>query len=210
MTVDVENYVGGVPVVVLATDGTKLYGLLCDTDGRLRVVAGSAGVPADAATETTLNAIKTAAEIIDGGMGLGTETTLDAIKTAAEIIDGFADPTNVLFGCSDRWVEWLGESAPATATYEKLSTAVEEGYVYVLQLVTYTNHSGTRGTAAIEVKDGTNLYRMKRVTNLPQYEPMLWTGELVLKQGDQVYFTQVGVLEDDVLKLGVWGYKMKV
>lgn len=37
MPVEIENYVGGVPVVVLATDGTKLYGVLVDTDGHLQV-----------------------------------------------------------------------------------------------------------------------------------------------------------------------------
>lgn len=73
---------------------------ITDASGRLHVNVGTSALPSGAATETTLDAVKTAVELIDNAIsgsemqvdivsagGVATETTLDAIKTAVEILD---------------------------------------------------------------------------------------------------------------------------
>lgn len=209
MSADIENYVGGRPVVVLATDGTKLYGLLCDTSGRLRVVAGSAGVPADAATETTLDAIKTAVEIIDGGMGLGTETTLNAIKTAAEIIDGFANPLNTLFGYQDRYFEQDTEDTTETGIVTKTLSTVQDGEIWVIQSI-WGQNDDQAARVLFELYDGANYIRIHDVTQTGVGHAVRVHGTWVLKKDDRVRVLFVGTVATNTLWWGAWGYKMKI
>lgn len=187
MTVDVENYVGGVPVVVLATDGMKLYGLLCDTDGHLQVDVKSGGGIPDAATETTL-------AIIMGHQ---------------EYIRSFAHSLNTLFGYYDRYYEQgiVADSGPGTVV--KTLGAVPGGEVWILQCVSARNDDRA-ARLIFEITDDDTVFRILDDTMIGTGQALVATGEWVLKQGDRVQINFVGTIQNDQIRWGAWGYKMKV
>lgn len=187
MGADMENYVGGTPVVVLATDGTKLYGVLSDTDGHLQVDVKSGGGTPDGATETTL----------------------DAIKTAAEIIDGFANPNNVLFGYYDRYFEQGNDDSPAAGTREKDLSPVDSGEIWVIQGIMGQN-SARAARISLQFVVNSSWTKVREYTSGGAGHPVTVSGQWVLKEGDLIRITFFGTVQNDSLRWRAWGYKMKV
>jgi len=116
----------------------------------------------------------------------------------------------LIWGYSDRWVVDLGETKDGDGNYEKSTTAVGAGEVYVLQAVTFYNETGVRGQASVWGMGGVNYLCLARDSAPAINEVVRWTGKLVLKQGDYVRVQQLNCINNDVLNVKVWGYKMKV
>jgi len=116
----------------------------------------------------------------------------------------------LLWGYSDRWAEVLGGTQSGAGSYEKFTTAVPAGQVYVLEFVAFQNNTGQRGDVTIGIKDGTYIYSLDTFTTPTQYETCTWFGRMTLKAGDQVKIIQATCVNGDVLYGVAWGYKMKV
>lgn len=184
----IEGAKHGKPMMCFFSDGTDWYAALIDGSGHLQVDVVSSGLPSGAATETTL----------------------DAIKTAVEIIDGFADADNVLFGFNDRYVETSESLNPSAGTVQQDFTAVPAGEVWIIQAVTFLNNTtAQRTTFRVRTSGG---------SEIPFYENtpaaagtyQCWNGEIVLKESDYIRFHLYNVVAGDDLYFRAWGYKMKV
>lgn len=116
----------------------------------------------------------------------------------------------LLWGYTDHWSENLGATKEGDGTYTKTSTAVPAGYVYVVSVISLVNGSGSRGQVNISVVvSGVTVFLHVKVTpavNIPE----LFSGNLVLGEGDYVEAKQYSCLNNDVILAGVVGYKMKV
>jgi len=116
----------------------------------------------------------------------------------------------LVFGYYDRWAEGLGGTKSGDGTYVKSSAAVPAGYVYVVQGISLINGSGARGPVLLHYRAGA-VDVVVGFDDAPLiYQPTLFTGVLVLKEGDYVMVEQASCLNGDVLTGGVCGYKMRV
>lgn len=116
----------------------------------------------------------------------------------------------MLFGCSERWVEDLGDTDTAAADYSKLSTAVPTGYVYVVQSLSIRNQTGNRGITMLHVTNGAVWCPLGADPTPVTSIPLTYVGGLVLTEGDQVRVWMSSCALHDFVEAAVWGYKMAV
>lgn len=116
----------------------------------------------------------------------------------------------LLWGYSDRWAEWLGETKSGAGAFSGLTVVVPAGYVYVARFAFVRNNTGNRGAASIAFYDATNYHYCAYDASPVAWVPLLWNGALPLKAGDRMYTGMASCLDADVIQAGVWGYKMKV
>lgn len=116
----------------------------------------------------------------------------------------------MVWGYSDRWADTDEYTMLADATYSRTTAAVPAGYVYKLEVATFYNATGTRGRADIDVFHAADPFYLAWHTAPPQWQPLVWTGSLTLKEGDQIRFYQRNAITGDVIRTAAWGYKMLI
>ena len=117
---------------------------------------------------------------------------------------------NLPFGYRDRWAEQIGGTKSGDGAWYAATAAVPAGYVYVAQFMFLRNSSGARGARYFAFKSGASSffvgYTLTPAINIPD----IWSGAVLLKEGDTIYMYQSSCLDGDVILAGAWGYKMKV
>jgi len=142
--------------------------------------------------------------------GAATETTLDAIKTAAEIIDGFANANNTLLGYNDRYSERTSNLNASAGTNVLSATAVPSGEVWIIQSAGAFNINTNPTTINVSVFDGAVDGTIASQASPGINVRVLGTGAFLMKEGDYVRAIFEGCVAGDDIYLDVWGYKMKV
>jgi len=116
----------------------------------------------------------------------------------------------LLFGYYDRYAVRVTNTNASAGTNYVDTNPVPSGYIYVIQSV-----RGVDANSAIDriglaaVKDtiyGPLIEKRSPIIN----ESVIWTGQIVLKEGDIIRGSFYGCTAGDTLVLDVWGYKMKI
>jgi len=117
---------------------------------------------------------------------------------------------NLIWSYHSRYVENLGDLNPAGGTYQKTSTAVPDGYVYVVNGIYIANATAARDTVVIYLAlNGVScfvLYNVAPVVGVPD----LVLGSFVLSAGDYAVVTQYSIEAGDDMYAAIWGYKMQI
>jgi len=116
----------------------------------------------------------------------------------------------LVFGYSDRWEQDLSETLVGNQNWSGNTALVPSGYIYVAQFMHLQNNSGVRGSRYMAFRVGVTVHHCAYTTTPPQYIPDIWNGGVPLKEGDYIAMYQGSCLDGDVIKAGVWGYKMKI
>jgi len=116
----------------------------------------------------------------------------------------------LVWGYYDRYAERVVDDTADAGTNWVSSTVVPAGSVYVVQALAAVDLTSAMTSALLSAIDGTYGYNLAVAGALAAGVPILWSGEVVLKQGDQITATYRGCTLNDDLELMVWGYKMKI
>jgi len=116
----------------------------------------------------------------------------------------------MVWGYSDRWVETQSSGAGAAGIRTLTFDAVSAGEVGVLLAVDARNMNTDPSSVQIRVSASGVVPRLK-VVALPGVGGfVLWSGRVVLREGDCVEIRFEGCALDDTLIANLLGYKMKV
>lgn len=133
------------------------------------------------------------------------------LRVAAHGYDGSAwQRLGLLWGYSDRWGEYLGETKSGDGQYSRTTAVVPPGYVYVVQAAYIKNETAARGPMYFRAYDGGIYHPVVGVLAPAQNQIVTLSGPFVLKAGDAMNLAQDSCLNNDTMVAGVWGYKMKV
>lgn len=147
----------------------------------------------------------------DGEIPVSVENFPTTIQSRAYGWDGATwRKSSLLWGFSERWSQWLGETKDGDGQFSKSSTAVPVGYIYVIQAAYIKNETGARGAAYFRAYDGGIYHPVVGALTPAQNEITTLYGPFVLEEGDKINLAQDSCLNNDVMVAGVWGYKMKV
>ena len=183
----------GVPRMLYASDGSKWYAILVDSDGHVKIDVVTSALPTDAATATNQTTMITALQLIDDlRAALGSVAT-DKLLVASKSGDK-------IFGFESIVEETKSNLSLAAGTNSLLGTAVPTGKVWKITRVT-TRYTGTVPTSlwiTVEgLADGIGLLDQKSPVSGQDYG---WTGEIYLQAADYVAVTVYGAtLNDDLL-----------
>ena len=91
------------------------------------------------------------------------------------------------------------------------SSAVPNGYIYIVNAASIKNATRAVDRAEIRVYSDTNVNTYLNCLLSPaQHQPAIFTGQLVLSPGWKIFMTMIGCSVDDVIQAGVAGYKVKI
>lgn len=117
---------------------------------------------------------------------------------------------NLIFGYYDRYaqdVSWILTAASGS----KFSTPVPAGEVWVINTASMRNMTGAATDFNIRLYLGASMGpTIAQASGVAQYVPMYWNGQIVLKEGDKVYFGVDSGAIGESIWAHVWGYKMKL
>jgi hypothetical protein len=117
---------------------------------------------------------------------------------------------SLLWGYSDRYVDAVSATKSGDGNYQRDSTAVPAGYVYIVQSAGIHNQTGARGMSYLAFMSSSLAYYFAQALTPAKYELVGFTGQLILKEGDQLRWFQSTCLDSDNIRTYAWGYKMKV
>ncbi len=135
---------------------------------------------------------------------------LASAVTALQLIDDFALGTNKIFAYNDRYSERLTIASAPEANNFLPFTAVPAGEIWILQGLAGIDYSNIPGDIVLQVYDNSNAIVLKEWYPLTSAIWYSWTGEIVMKPGDNAYVIIYGATVGDGLFAHAWGYKMKI
>ena len=100
----------------------------------------------------------------------------------------------------------------ATGTYwDKHSTAVPAGYVYVVSALSLRNEARASGrTEFLLYNDAGQCIHLAWSTSLAQYQPLIWAGNAILSEGWKIRVTMATIQSGDEISGGLAGYKVAI
>ena len=116
----------------------------------------------------------------------------------------------MLWGYYDRWQEDLSETKVGAGNYTKLSTAVPAGYVYILEAAVARNATRAAGPASVQMLVAGTGIPLVWVASIVQFEPVLFSRRVTLKEGDQIRLVIAACQDLDEIEAFVHGYKMRL
>ena len=106
--------------------------------------------------------------------------------------------------------ENLGGTATGT-TYTKYSSTVPAGSVYIVNAISIRNVTRAPGrTQIIVTTAGGILVHLSWINSLVQYQPLIWTGSLVMPPGWRAYVAMADTVSGDEIAGGLTGYEVKI
>lgn len=188
----IEGTGHGKPVMIFWHNGTAWIVPLVDAAGHPQVDIISSALPSDAATETTLDAIKTAVELIDDLRG-----ALDSVGTDEIRVEG--KDGDKLFGFESVVEEAVENTALAAGTNNVDGAAVGSGKVWKITHV-WLYYVGTAPTTmnvrVMGLAGGTYLITPPTPAAATSY---FWNGEIYMQVDDYLRIEITGAtLNDDV------------
>lgn len=210
----------------------KWYAVLADASGHLQIDVLASALPTGAATAGNQTTMITSLQLIDDLQNALNSVATDELDvvldgqnadveitqtTPADLVVGNHGyngsawkKQNLALGLVDRWKEGLGWTMTAAAE-ENSCTAVPEGYIYFLTLMSVQNRTnpGSDHIFRIDFNTSPTLF-IKWVTGVAQWIPTVWEGYVALGEGDVVTVRVTNGNVGDVLWAGLSGYKMKI
>ena len=99
----------------------------------------------------------------------------------------------------------------SSSTPSVWSSAVPAGYIYVVSSASIRNTTRAVERAEIRVYSDTDVATfVSYLISLAQYQPIFFTGTLILPTGWRILMTMSGCSVGDVIQAGVAGYKVKI
>lgn len=117
---------------------------------------------------------------------------------------------NLIWGYNDRYAEADSELDPDAGEYYAYFTTVPAGEVWVLQLVMGADVTNAKRIQLRVEITGAAAYMLKDETPAAADQWVLWSGEVVLKEGDRASVRFFSVTAGDDLYWRAWGYKMVI
>ena len=97
------------------------------------------------------------------------------------------------------------------STYGVWSTTVPNGYIYIVNAASIRNATHAAERAEIRVYSDTDVNTHLGCLLSPAlYQPVIFTGKIVLSPGWRIFMAITGCSVDDVIQAGVAGYKVKI
>jgi len=116
----------------------------------------------------------------------------------------------MIWGFTERWSESLDISCDASGYVLKRTTAVDTGYVHVVEAVACQLTERETTSVSIECRSNPINVPLNAVATLAANTYLFWAGRATLQVGDQIQIYMAGTNENDHFVGRVWGYKMKV
>ena len=108
------------------------------------------------------------------------------------------------------YFENIGGTATSTE-WSKYSTAVPTGYVYVVSAVSLRNETRAPGRAEFFLYNDAGQYlHLAWVASLAQYQPLIWTGNIILAAGWRIRVLMVAIQSGDTISGGIAGYEVAI
>ena len=125
-------------------------------------------------------------------------------------VDGFPRAFSQLFGYSETLEVDLSGTAGG-GTYTTVSGAVPAGELWIVQAGALCDTTGAYGPAYLyAVKSGGLTSHFAYQAALLANEPLMWTGPVVLAEGDTLCVYILGVAVGHAIEAGFVGYKMEL
>jgi len=119
----------------------------------------------------------------------------------------FAGPYGSFY---DTWVEQAtGTKSGGAGDMSVATTDVPSGYLYVLQLAHLWHTDGTARKVDFHVGNGYNVL-LAQDLSLAGLDTLRWSGEVVLKEGDNVNATVYSIADGKSMTIRVRGYKVRL
>lgn len=116
----------------------------------------------------------------------------------------------LIFNYEGRWKD-LNCLGGQSGNVEKFTAAVPPGYIYVLQQASLVYFGGSPRECGIELRTAENEFvDIAHNLSLVSASRLLYTGEVVLKEGDYVRFWWLGLSANSDVHWRAWGYKMRL
>lgn len=139
-----------------------------------------------------------------------TETTLGAIKTALQIIDDFALPTNKIIAYNDR----VNFQAYATSTGPGWTwqdgDTVPAGELWIIGPISGAHNDPANPRTEIDAFSSITEVPLAGNPALPIYIPLIFPSTIVLKTDDRIKVGSYDLAVGTHITLYYWGYKMKL
>jgi len=116
---------------------------------------------------------------------------------------------NTIWGYKDQHCESYAGTKSGDGTYQQWGSAVPAGEVWVLQQVLLVNTTGARGRIDLMVDTSEGLLYLDSV-GAPGTDAVVWTGALVMEEGNSLEITQLLCLNGDVMRGGMIAATMDV
>ena len=108
------------------------------------------------------------------------------------------------------YFEDLGGTATST-TWNKYSTAVPAGYIYIISTVSLRNGTRAAGRTEIFLYDNASHYlHLALAASLAQFQPLIWTGNIILAAGWKIRVLMAETQNGDTISGGIAGYKVAI
>ncbi len=200
----------GIPRMLYASDGSKWYAVLVDSDGHVKIDVVTAALPTDAATQTTLASALTALQLIDDlRAALGSVNT-DDLQVDIKTYPGSNTLGNFPFGYYDTVLLTSNTTSTGTTNTDVNLSAVPAGEVWVItHISSYHNDTTDRAIQHFIVRNST-IYELLMPAAFPQYLTYDKQGFYVLKQGDYIRVRGKSVASGKQVWGIINGYGMKI
>lgn len=138
-----------------------------------------------------------------------TETTVDAIKTAVEIIDGFADAQNLIFGYNAQYKEEDEATATGAGAANLDLTAVSAGEIWVVTSIAVFHNDTTNRRINLGINSDGIVHTIDMAT-VAANTPIKAQGHWYLVEDDFIRCRFYSVANGKKVYLYASGYKMKI
>jgi len=116
----------------------------------------------------------------------------------------------MLFGYSDRWVQYVIGNAAGAGDATATTAAVGDGYVYVLQGFAFMHAAVAAKATSVNLVTTGDDFRLYHSLTLAPTAYVTKFCEMVMKKDDYVQLVVTAPGAGIAARLRVWGYKMKV
>ncbi len=175
--------------------------------------------PVSVASLPLPNGAATAANQLPAGHDVTIDNTFVTVKqtTPADLVvaqhqyDGAAwRMSNLIWGYHERWAESVSFTVTVGGTNYLQTAAVPEGYVYVVGAITSQNNTTLGNREHHLVGGGVTAQLIRTLAVAAGVWQIQFPVNQVLKKDDYVQAQFESCAVDDIIRLRVWGYKMKV
>lgn len=146
----------------------------------------------------------------DGEIEVTQETPGDMKVGIHAYISGAWQKQPPIFGYSGRWRQTVTNANADAGTNDLLTTAVPEGYVYVLNAADCYNANTICNRAISAYDGGTLTHIISEVTVAVGVSTVTRYCSIVLAEGDQIRARFVNCAAGDYIQLRCWGYMMRI
>lgn len=134
----------------------------------------------------------------------------DVLAVVADLERKLMGDENTIFAYNDRYFEQRITSSHAGGAQYMETTPVPVGYLYAIQQISMIQMETSGEPRVLRASVATGSVYLARWPNTVLSIPSILPAHLVLKETDRLRADWYGTNVDELLKMTVWGYMMKV